>query len=47
MNLTIVCWVLCVALIIAILVMSAGLVAFVTTAYESIQRIMIARHARN
>lgn len=47
MDLTTVYWTLCVALAVAICVMVAGLVAIVTTTYESIQRIMIARKVRN
>lgn len=39
--------ILCIALVIAIMVMAASLVAFVTTTYESIQRIRIARKTRD
>lgn len=47
MDLTTVYWILCVALVIAISIMVAGLVAFVVLAYETIQRIRIERRARN
>lgn len=47
MDLTTVYWIFCIAFVVAILVMIAGLVAFVTQACESIQRIMIARHSRD
>lgn len=46
MDLTTVYWFLCVALTIAACVMTAGLVAFVITIVEQIQRIS-GRHARN
>lgn len=39
MYLTIAYWTLIVALVVAILTMTMGLVAFVTTTYESIRRI--------
>lgn len=48
MDLTTVYWTICIALSVAICTMAAGLVAFVTTAYESIQRIISGnRQARN
>lgn len=47
MDLTTVYWTLCIALWVATATMTAGLVAIVTTAYESIQRIIGRRHARN
>jgi len=46
MNLTTVYWFLCIALVMATMVMAAGLVAFVTTIIERIQRIS-GHHARN
>lgn len=46
MDLTTVYWIIAVALVVAICVMAAALVAFVTTAYESIQRISV-RKTRN
>lgn len=46
MNITTVYWTLCISLSVATLVMAAGLVAFVTTIIEKIQRIS-GRHARN
>jgi FlaG/FlaF family flagellin (archaellin) len=47
MDLTTVYWIIAVALVVAICVMAAALVAFVTTSYETVQRIMTNRHARN
>lgn len=47
MDFTTVYWVFCIALVVAICTMAAGLVAFVTTSYESIQRIIEGRQARN
>lgn len=41
MDLTTVYWILAVALVVAICVMAAALVAFVTTTYETIQRISV------
>lgn len=46
MNLTTVYWVLCVALVVAICVMAAGLVSIVTNIVEQVRRIS-ERHARN
>jgi hypothetical protein len=46
MNLTAVYWILSVALVVAALVMAAGLVAIITTTVEQIQRIS-GRHARD
>lgn len=48
MDLATVYWTAFIALVFAICVMAASLVAFVTTSYESIQRIMSGyRKARN
>ena len=48
MDLTVIYWILCVALVVAILVMVAGLVAFVAAAYETIRRIISGRqHVRS
>lgn len=47
MDLTTVYWFVCIALAVAIFVMTAGLVAIATTAYESIQRIMSGRNTKS
>jgi FlaG/FlaF family flagellin (archaellin) len=46
MDLTTVYWIITVALVVAICVMAAALVTFVTTSYETIQRIS-ANRSRN
>lgn len=46
MDFTTVCWILSIALVVAICFMAAGLVTFVLTAIEQVQRI-VGNHARD
>jgi ABC-type Fe3+-siderophore transport system permease subunit len=47
MNLMIAYWIFCISLVVATVVMLVGLVGFVMTIVEQIQRIMLARRVRD